>query len=443
MKLPLVPTPSLRTRFILGMAAMLLPLALLGAVTFFSVERVTGAVNKIAEDPVREMHAIIHLQVLVLQAAMPPNDYLINGDRSEHDKFLRLSVELGQALDNVLALPTLWPEQQALMRSVRHEWLQARAIAETLLARTRPVGDPAAVREMERMDAGIDRAVAILQQVHGVVHQKVKDYQAQAQAVERHALFLLAVMFGLGLAIAGVGGIMLARSILVPLRALEESANRLGAGELSHRVRIGHVPNDLGKLAAAFDAMAEKLQRSQSVLEELSSHDGLTGLYNHRAFFTLLDDELAHAQRFNRSVSLLMFDIDHFKDVNDTHGHLAGDGIIKALSELLSSEARAVDRVCRYGGEEITFILPETSIETATDVAERLRAAVEAQLFKVNAGVIVRITVSVGVASWPAQAGGAQALVAAADAALYVAKQSGRNRVVCQEPAPGRPVTRE
>ncbi len=146
-------------------------------------------------------------------------------------------------------------------------------------------------------------------------------------------------------------------------------------------------------------------------------------------FYTLLADELTRAQRFKRPVSLLMLDIDHFKRVNDTHGHQAGDAILKGLSGVLGQQARAIDRVCRYGGEEITVILPETDAVTASNIAERLRAAVEAQPFDVNRGAPIRITVSIGVATFPDQADTPPALVTAADTALYAAKQGGRNRV--------------
>ncbi|MHB0916947.1 MAG: sensor domain-containing diguanylate cyclase [Thiobacillus sp.] len=184
-------------------------------------------------------------------------------------------------------------------------------------------------------------------------------------------------------------------------------------------------------------SLAEKERLVQS-LNELATRDGLTGLYNHRTFYTLIGDELARAQRFERPVSLLLLDVDHFKRVNDTYGHLAGDAALRGLGELLGREARAVDRVCRYGGEEIAVILPETDPAAAARFAERLRAAVEAQVFGADSEPI-RMTVSIGVASWPVHADGAEALVAAADTAMYTAKQDGRNRVVRYEPAPGQP----
>jgi diguanylate cyclase (GGDEF)-like protein/PAS domain S-box-containing protein len=163
--------------------------------------------------------------------------------------------------------------------------------------------------------------------------------------------------------------------------------------------------------------------------EELASRDGLTGLYNHRTFYSLLSDEIARTKRHNRPISLLMLDIDFFKRVNDTHGHQAGDDILRGLSDLLQKQERTIDRVCRYGGEEFMVILPETEATAAMAIAERLRAAVERQPFNISGGKTIAITVSVGVASYPQQVNTLEGLVKASDSALYAAKGSGRNRV--------------
>lgn len=186
------------------------------------------------------------------------------------------------------------------------------------------------------------------------------------------------------------------------------------------------------------ESLAEKEVLVQC-LHALTAHDGLTRLYKHRTFHTLLEHELVRAQRFERPASLLLLHIDHFQRVNDAHGHLAGNAVLKTLSELLIREARAIDRVCRYGGEEITVILPESDLEAAAHMAERMRTAVQAQPFGIETGASINITVSIGVASFPAHADNAQTLVAAADAAKRAAKQGGGNQVVCCQPTPGQP----
>lgn len=185
-----------------------------------------------------------------------------------------------------------------------------------------------------------------------------------------------------------------------------------------------------GVLAVARDITE---RRRAELAEELASRDGLTGLYNYRTFYALLREEAARAQRFNRPLSLLMVDIDHFKDVNDTHGHQAGDAILKRLGEFLLQQVRAVDRVCRYGGEEFAVIMPEAPSGVAMRIAERLCAQVAQQPFEIGGGRETGITVSIGVATCPEHEYAVDALVKAADVALYAAKQAGRNRVCSEE----------
>ncbi len=420
---------SLRTRFVLGVAAMLLPLAILGTGAFLSLRHMAAAFEEALDDPVRAMHAAMRLQVLVRRAAMPPNDYLIHGETTEREKFSRLSVEIDRAFGEMLVIVTLWPEQEALIQAAHVEWREAKAIAKHLLMLSAPVGNPQAAREKKRMDAHIDRSAAILSRAHNLTQHEWDEAMARARDIERRALVLIVSGVSvLGLFLAIGSGLLLARFVLTPLRVLEAGAHRLRAGDLSHRVSCG-MADELGQLADAFNAMAEKLEKSQAKLQELATHDGLTGLYNHRTFHKLLEDELARAKRFNRPVSLLMLDLDHFKRVNDEHGHLAGDAILKGLSDLLTRQARAIDRVCRYGGEEITIILPEADTDGAAGIAERLRVAVGQEPFDIGEGRAIHIAVSIGLASWPAQAATAEALVSAADSAMYAAKQAGRNRV--------------
>jgi diguanylate cyclase (GGDEF)-like protein len=175
--------------------------------------------------------------------------------------------------------------------------------------------------------------------------------------------------------------------------------------------------------------VGSRIECDEKALEDLATHDGLTHLYNHRTCYKFLKEELARAQRHRTSVSLLMLDIDHFKDVNDNHGHPAGDAILRGLSELLVSRMRNIDRVCRYGGEEMAIILPGTC-EDVLVPAERLRAAIEQQPFEIDSGEQLAITVSIGVATFPDDAERVDALVSAADSALYAAKQGGRNQVI-------------
>lgn len=166
----------------------------------------------------------------------------------------------------------------------------------------------------------------------------------------------------------------------------------------------------------------EKVQR-------LSITDGLTRLYSYRYFRQRLEEELVLAKRYGSVLSLLIFDIDHFKRYNDTYGHLAGDQVLQEVARLLREGAEASHLVARYGGEEMVLLAPETDREHAIALAERIRQTVESRAFVVGKDS-TRVAVSCGVAVYPRDAKGGLDLVAKADKALYAAKEGGRNRVV-------------
>ena len=173
-------------------------------------------------------------------------------------------------------------------------------------------------------------------------------------------------------------------------------------------------------------ALAELAARNE-LLAKLALTDPLTGLPNRRAFEESLAREVALAIRHVRPLSLLLLDLDHFKRVNDTLGHPTGDEVLSSLGLLLARQGRRGDVVARIGGEEFAVVLPETGKEQAVAAAERIRIAVSSS--PLGTRTKVPVTVSIGVASLPHPCGDLEALVSAADAALYAAKSAGRDRV--------------
>lgn len=168
----------------------------------------------------------------------------------------------------------------------------------------------------------------------------------------------------------------------------------------------------------------------QQQMFDAALRDGLTKAYNKKFFSDRLESELAYAKRHNTHLSLLLFDVDHFKRVNDTYGHLAGDHVLVQLARLTQSTIRTEDVFARYGGEEFAVYCRAVPLETAGIVAERLRALVERTAFE-HEGRRLPVTISIGVAAFPIiPANTGPELVAAADEALYEAKRCGRNRVL-------------
>lgn len=160
-----------------------------------------------------------------------------------------------------------------------------------------------------------------------------------------------------------------------------------------------------------------------------STHDSLTGLLNHEQILLTLDEELARADREGNSVAVMMADLDHFKSINDTYGHMTGDTVLRSTARRLLSLKRPYDSIGRYGGEEFLVILPDCCRDSALAFAERLRSSMTGKAMASPEGAIL-VTISVGVAvSSKERRRDAQSLVRAADAALYKAKEHGRNRV--------------
>jgi diguanylate cyclase (GGDEF)-like protein len=177
--------------------------------------------------------------------------------------------------------------------------------------------------------------------------------------------------------------------------------------------------------------VAVRAERARTV-SSFMLRDGLTGLYNHATLRSLLDVELARATRARRPLSFAMLDVDHFKQVNDTHGHPAGDRVLRALAQHLTQRLRRTDVIGRYGGEEFAIVLADASPADAERILEGIRASFGAREHEAERGAF-HVTLSAGISHFPAVTD-SQRLVDVADRALYVAKRNGRNRVVQGSP---------
>ena len=175
----------------------------------------------------------------------------------------------------------------------------------------------------------------------------------------------------------------------------------------------------------------------ENELAELATLDPLTGLYNRREMTRLLEEEIARASRYRRELALLWIDFDHFKVINDSFGHAAGDAVLRNVSERMRTGIRSVDVIGRFGGEEFVVLLPEMGVEDALETAERLRLLVGSRPVPLETGDAATLTISIGVAVFPMHGHSPDSLCAAADKAMYRAKETGRNCVI-MAPSPER-----
>ncbi len=213
-------------------------------------------------------------------------------------------------------------------------------------------------------------------------------------------------------------------------RGVTQSGQEVFVEMLSKRVQNGE------RLSLIFTCMditervkaEKKIKALNQKLRDMSIRDDLTGLYNRRYLDEMFARELARAKRHSSSLSIIMVDIDHFKAVNDTYGHLVGDRILRLCGDMISGNARGSDICCRYGGEEFLLVCPDMTEETAFGRAEKLRSAMEVCGFVVD-NEQVQVSASFGIAVFPEHGDSLEKLIKAADDALYYAKEDGRNRV--------------
>ena len=243
---------------------------------------------------------------------------------------------------------------------------------------------------------------------------------------------LIFTVIAILLTIFGIAAFLVSQSILSPLRRLITGASQVASGDLSVELPTNN-RDELGFAISVFNDMVVRLRKNHEELEKLSTVDSLTGLFNRKR---LMETFALHMERYHRHqtpFSILMADLDHFKQVNDNYGHLAGDAVLVRIGKIFNGTLRSIDTAGRYGGEEFLIILDGTREREAQQTAERIRKAVEESEVAVE-GKTIKVSISIGVATISNTIDTEAGLISEADKALYDAKKAGRNRVVLSTP---------
>lgn len=223
--------------------------------------------------------------------------------------------------------------------------------------------------------------------------------------------------------------------LIMPLRAKGKINGLIVADNFYTQKPISTEDIRIFSLLAGHASLAIENSRLYEMTVEKSHTDSLTNLWNHGYFQEKLNKEIILTQKANQPLSLMMVDIDHFKELNDTYGHQNGDWILKNIAQILHESSRESDYICRYGGEEFAIILCHTDKKESFQIAERLRQKIEEYIFKVpSLPQDLRLTVSIGLASFPEDTQTKEELIANADKSMYIAKFSGRNKTCLTEP---------
>lgn len=276
---------------------------------------------------------------------------------------------------------------------------------------------------LRQIQAYIDELESLREGMSVVHQEQIQNTLRRHKRVAYYFLLSILVLFL-------VLSLYLWQYLVKPLSLLITGIRNFTRGKMD--VMIPTIGKDeLGELQEAFNEMSRELAGERKRLRAESQSDSLTGLFNMRYFRPQLAEEFSRSERYGRPMTLLMIDVDHFKSYNDRNGHPAGDIVLKEISRILIRNVRGTDIVARYGGEEFVILLPETSIESALNVAEKIRKTVYEHHFPFkDTGSAEKLSVSIGVGSYPdPRVTSDQALIESSDKALFASKKSGRNRV--------------
>lgn len=420
---------SLKWRLLLTQAFILLPLLVATVAGFYLI---TNVVMKDFKDVMHRYQAQVEpiraLQLAMHQVEIPLEEYLITGSPERMGEFRAARQEVEQKFSKLLVEFKPDPELTNLLESAQAQWNHTHSDVTKLLEANELDRTKRISAGLTRFDShkavAYDKLEAAASLITEVVEADLRDATLALERTEWIAVIALIVC----LFVAAFGIYIFIMTIINSIDRLIEGVERFSQGDRTHQIDIA-VPPELSRVAGEFNQMIAIIRSTEQRLEEQARTDKLTGLLNRIPYEEILGDAFQRFERYNEGSALLALDIDHFKSINDTYGHDAGDKVLRAVAKVLRGQTRSVDKVFRIGGEEFAIHLPQCDEHAARKTAERIRQAVENMNVAVNENTI-KITISVGYALTQASTDTVEKLNKAADEALYRAKEEGRNRVV-------------
>lgn len=430
---------KLRRSFAIAGAAVVLPLLAVFAFNtlwgYLPLHRDVGAVPHF----VQATNSMRDLEISVLQSSLPVHVYRVSpagvgtsattGTADPAKAYEQASSLVKARFATAKQAVQAWPDVLDRTYELYGVWLVLHARGQSLLAPdTSLSGSPQRVRDLQEFDRLTRRLVNGIDVLNQTISTSVSERLENESAHSQRVLGLsLSIGFMVIVFIMYVN-LRLARYVVDPVNGLVGSITKFREGDYTARTDVSRA-DEIGNLADAFNDMAQNIEQTHQHLASLSERDPLTGMLNRRGFDPRFERQLRQAEAGTRDLALIMIDIDHFKSVNDTHGHATGDQVLVAVADTIRNCLRAGDFSARFGGEEFIVCLPDENRDTGLTVAERIREAIARLPLASGEGTAITVTASAGVALYPSCGQECRALIEAGDAALYAAKANGRNRV--------------
>ncbi|MBI5892098.1 MAG: diguanylate cyclase [Deltaproteobacteria bacterium] len=436
----------IRTRLLMGYIGGVAILLIVASIGLYSRHILLDGIKDVGRIA-QEVGETQKLSLAIERLLMPVNDYLISGDIREKDNYNARLMEVMEILARVAGSPILMDKEKELLNALKDKIKIINAKAKEIFKLPSQSASPQrGASLMYSMDKAGEEAYAILNSYAEIDRKELNEILEKNNWA---IMFVNYSMLGGGLAVVILGIFFvfyIERSVRLPIETLSKGIKELNGArwekvEIRDGLEITTLADEYNKMVdrlySAYETLEEKvIERTKKLhelnkrLEVLSVTDGLTGLYNHRYFYERLEKEMQRALRYKHPLSLIILDIDYFKNYNDIHGHLAGDVVLRGIADCIRTGARTVDVIARYGGEEFAVILPHIDKNGAIILAERIRNIIASQPFPhKETHPMGNLTISAGAAELSAHANNADSLVKLADDALYKAKELGRNRV--------------
>ncbi len=413
---------SIRTRIVVSVLVMLVPTSVLMYSAYQAIRSNINNLTHIVDAPLEELVITKEMQNAILRTELPFYLYMNRGETADREAFIRLAVDIDFKFEELSKNTPGFATEKRLLAAAQAEWQAAKTLGESLLTTNNIPENKVLMAKIDQFSRHLERSASMLDEFSKHALEDINNRRFIAQDSEWRTIGILTLVFGLGILLALLAAASLGQSVIEPIKRLEKAVSQFGRGDTSRRIDLKS-NDELGSLARAFNQLAERYEQIKQELDYLSVHDNLTGLYDQSQLLKEVCLEIERARRYERSFSILLIDIDNFREVNNEYGRLIGDSVLCSVADKIKTTIRPTDVAARYGGDEFGIILSETDSNGAKESAQRIVEAIESDPLNIGNGKVLHISIRVSRVTYPTDADSETNLFSLAEYQLMQSKK--------------------